>query len=138
VCICHGRSKEWKDLKDFVNDRMRLPWDEFNRVPVAGIPTAVRLSTMLDAAAIAFLVLTAEDERVDGKMQARMNVIHEAGLFQGRLGFQRAIVMLEHGCEEFSNIQGLGQIRFPEGNIKAAFHDVQLVLEREGLVQPPG
>jgi hypothetical protein len=138
VFIGHGRSKEWKDLKDFISERMQLPWDEFNRVPVAGIPNTVRLSTMLDAAAIAFLILTAEDEMADGKMQARMNVVHEAGLFQGRLGFSRAIVLLEEGCEEFSNIQGLGQIRFPKSHIKAAFHDIQLVLEREGLVEPPG
>jgi len=137
VFIGHGRSKEWKDLKDFISERMRLPWDEFNRIPVAGIPNTVRLSTMLDAAAIAFLVMTAEDEKADGKMQARMNVVHEAGLFQGRLGFSRAIVMLEEGCEEFSNIEGLGQIRFPKNNIRAAFHDVQLVLEREGLAEPP-
>ncbi len=138
VFIGHGRSKDWKDLKDFVHDRMRLPWDEFNRVPVAGIPKTVRLSAMLDAAAIAFLIFTAEDEMADGKMQARMNVVHEAGLFQGRLGFSRAIILLEEGCEEFSNIEGLGQIRFPKNNIKAAFHDVQLVLEREGLVESPG
>jgi hypothetical protein len=38
VFIGHGRSPLWKDLKDFVQDRLRLPWDEFNRVPVAGIP----------------------------------------------------------------------------------------------------
>lgn len=38
------------------------------------------------------------------------------------------------GCEEFSNIQGLGQIRFPSGNIKAIFEDIRHVLEREGLV----
>ncbi|MBV8227937.1 MAG: nucleotide-binding protein [Verrucomicrobia bacterium] len=95
------------------------------------------MSPRLDAAGIAFLVLTAEDETADGKMQARMNVVHEAGLFQGRLGFSKAIVMLEEGCEEFSNIEGLGQLRFPKNNIKAAFHDVQLVLEREGLVEPP-
>jgi len=138
VFIGHGRSKEWKDLKDFISERMRLPWDEFNRVPVAGIPNTVRLSTMLDAAAIAFLILTAEDEMADGKTQARMNVIHEAGLFQGRLGFSRAIILLENGCEEFSNIEGLGQVRFPKDNIRAAFHDVQLVLEREGIVEPPG
>jgi predicted nucleotide-binding protein len=70
-------------------------------------------------------------------MQARMNVVHEVGLFQGRLGFTRVIVMLEEGCEAFSNIEGLGQIRYPKGNIRAAFHDVQLVLEREGLVEAP-
>ena len=88
---------------------------------------------MLESAAIAFIVMTAEDELADGKVQARMNVIHEAGLFQGRLGFTRAIVVLESGCEQFSNIQGLGQIRFPEGNIKACFEEIRQVLEREGL-----
>jgi predicted nucleotide-binding protein len=50
---------------------------------------------MLDAAAFAFLVMTAEDVRGDGKLQARLNVIHEAGLFQGRLGFRKAIILLD-------------------------------------------
>jgi predicted nucleotide-binding protein len=59
---------------------------------------------------------------------------HEAGLFQGRLGFEKAIIVLEDGCKEFSNIQGLGQIRFPSGNISAAFEEIRLVLEREGLL----
>jgi len=90
---------------------------------------------MLDAAAIAFVVMTAEDEAADGKMQARMNVIHESGLFQGRLGFTKAIVLLEDGCEDFSNIHGLGQIRFPKGRIEAPFEEIRQVLEREGLVE---
>jgi predicted nucleotide-binding protein len=66
-------------------------------------------------------------------MNARLNVIHEAGLFQGRLGFQKAIILLEEGCEEFSNIHGLGQIRFPDGNISAKFEEIRKVLEREGI-----
>jgi predicted nucleotide-binding protein len=135
VFIGHGRSAAWKDLREFVRERLRLPWDEFNRVPVAGVTNIARLSQMLDSAAIAFLVMTAEDEQADGKRHARMNVVHEAGLFQGRLGFERAIVILEEGCEEFSNIQGLGQIRFPAGNISAVFEDIRQVLEREGLVE---
>ena len=89
---------------------------------------------MLDNAAIAFLIMTAEDEQSDGKLRARMNVIHEAGLFQGRLGFTRAIILLEDGCENFSNVDGLGYIKFPSGNIKACFEDIRRVLEREGLV----
>lgn len=136
VFIGHGRSRVWRDLKDFVQDRLKLPWDEFNRVPVAGVTNIARLSEMLDAAAIALLVMTAEDETADGALQARMNVVHEAGLFQGRLGFSRAIVMLEEGCEQFSNIEGLGQIRFPSGSISAAFEEVRRVLEREGLIEP--
>ena len=133
VFIGHGQSRLWRELKDFVQDRMALPWDEFNRVPVAGVTNIARLSEMLDDATVAFLVLTAEDEQKDGEVLARQNVVHEAGLFQGRLGFTRAIVLLEDGCAEFSNIQGLGQIRFPSGNISASFEEVRRVLEREGL-----
>lgn len=134
VFIGHGRSTAWRELKDFVKDRLALPYDEFNRVPVAGITNIARLSEMLDSAAVAFVIMTAEDERADGKMQARMNVIHEVGLFQGRLGFTKAIVLLEEGCEEFTNIQGLGQIRFPAGRISAIFEDIRAVLEREKVV----
>lgn len=91
---------------------------------------------MLDAAGIAFIILTGEDEQADGSVRARMNVIHEAGLFQGRLGFSKGIVLLEEGCGEFSNIEGLGQIRFPKGNIKAVFEDIRAVLEREEILVP--
>jgi predicted nucleotide-binding protein len=135
VFIGHGRSLAWREVKDFVQDRLRLPWDEFNRVPVAGVTNIARLSEMLDAAAIALLVLTAEDELADGDIQARMNVVHEAGLFQGRLGFTKAIVLLEDGCKEFTNIQGLGQIRFPKGQVSSKFEELRRVLEREGLIE---
>ncbi|MCK6502869.1 nucleotide-binding protein [Myxococcota bacterium] len=134
VFIGHGRSALWKDVKDFVQDRLGLPWDEFNRVPVAGIANAARLQQMLGDAVIAIIVLTAEDETPEGRLQARQNVIHEAGLFQGHLGFERAILLLEDGCDEFSNINGLGQIRFPKGDVSAAFEDIRRVFEREGLI----
>lgn len=134
IFVGHGRSAVWRDLKDFISERLKLPYDEFNRVPVAGVTNIVRLSEMLDSAVFAFLVLTAEDETADGEMQARMNVIHEVGLFQGRLGFSKAIVLLEEGCKPFSNIEGLGQIRFPKGNITQVFEEIRRVLEREGII----
>ncbi len=134
IFIGHGRSLLWRELKDFIVDRLKLPFEEFNRVPVAGVTNISRLSEMLDGAGCALILLTAEDEQVGGSMHARMNVIHEVGLFQGRLGFTKAIVILEEGCEEFSNIQGLGQIRFPKGNISAAFEEVRAVLEREEMI----
>ncbi len=133
VFIGHGRSLVWRELKDFIEDRLGLQCEEFNRVPVAGLSNKERLLGMLNEASIAFLIMTGEDEQPDGKFNPRMNVVHEAGLFQGRLGFERGIILLEEGCEDFSNIDGLGQIRFVKGSIKSAFEDVRQVCEREGL-----
>jgi predicted nucleotide-binding protein len=133
VFIGHGRSPTWMQLRDFLQDELHVCWDEFERVSPAGVTNTDRLAAMLDQCSMALLVMTAEDEHADGSWAARMNVVHEIGFSQGRLGFKRAIVLLEEGCGEFSNIQGLGQIRFQKGNIKSKFKEIQRVLE-EGLV----
>jgi hypothetical protein len=75
--MLHGRSLIWRELKDFVQDRLYLQWDEFNRVSSAGIATAARLLKMLDDAAFAFLVLTGEDETAEGALQARMSFMRQ-------------------------------------------------------------
>jgi predicted nucleotide-binding protein len=102
--------------------------------PAAGISTTERLQAMLDDAGFAFVIMTAEDKHADGRTYARPNVIHESGLFQGKLGTRRAIVMLEEGCSDFSNISGLTQIRFPKDDMRSAFEDVRRVLRREKLI----
>ena len=49
VCIGHGRSPLWRELKDFLVDRLHLAVDEFNRVPQpvfrqpSGSPRCLRL-----------------------------------------------------------------------------------------------
>jgi predicted nucleotide-binding protein len=134
IFIGHGHSLVWRELKDFLEDRLYLIIEEFNRISAAGITTVDRLKQMLDNADFAFLILTAEDEQNDGKHHARLNVVHEAGLFQGRHGFKRAIILREETCDEFSNIHGLGQIPFPTGKISAVFEEIRRVLEREGLI----
>ena len=134
VFVGHGHSPCWRDLKEFIVDRLNLACDEFNRVSTAGFTIPERLNQMLDQASIAFLVMTAEDEQPDGKLRARMNVIHEVGLFQGRLGLKKAIILLEDGCEKFSNIHGVLEIRFPKGEIRAAFEEIREVMEREGVL----
>jgi predicted nucleotide-binding protein len=91
------------------------------------------LETMLAQAGFAVLVLTAEDETADGARRARQNVVHEAGLFQGRLGFRRAVLLVQDGLEEFTNVAGLQHIRFTGENIEQAFYELQRVLKREQL-----
>lgn len=133
IFIGHGRSHVWFQLKDFLRDRLGLACDEFNLEPAAGISTTARLEAMLAEAGFAFVIMTAEEEHVDGKVYARPNVIHESGLFQGKLGTRKAIVLLEEGCSDFSNISGLTQIRFPHDDLRPALEEIRRVLEREGL-----
>jgi predicted nucleotide-binding protein len=138
VFIGHGRNPAWMALDKFLDKDLHLEIVEFNSEPTAGGTIIDRLKAMLGSVGFAFLIMTAEDhvgKRKDG-IRARQNVIHEIGLFQGRLGFDKAIILLEEGCERFSNIDGLIYIPFPPGNIKAAFHDIRKTLEAAGLIKP--
>jgi hypothetical protein len=129
IFIGHGRSLIWLQLRDLLTHRLGLQFEEFNRIPVAGLSVSERLRQMLDNSDFAFIILTGDDETTDGMLQARQNVVHELGLFQGRLGFERAIVLLEEGCAEFSNIAGLQEIRFPQANIMATSEEIRRILE---------
>lgn len=133
VFIGHGHSLLWLVLKTFLSETLKLECDEYNHEPSAGLSTLERLSTMLANARFAFIVMTGEDEQPGGEVRARENVVHEAGLFQGKLGFRKAIILLEEGCQTFSNIHGLTVIPFPKGNIRASFEDVRQTLKREGF-----
>ncbi len=85
----------------------------------------------MDRSTFALLVMTAEDLQADGDERARQNVVHEAGLFQGRLGFDRAIAVVEEGVEVFSNLDGIQQIRFSRGKIEETYGHVLATLRRE-------
>ena len=131
--IGHGGSLEWLKLRDFLENTLKLPYEEFNRIPQAGNITSIRLKEMLESCCIAFLIMTGEDGHADGTLHARPNVIHEIGLFQAQLGYEKTIILREEGCQGFSNIEGITYIPFPKGNIRAAFEDIRGVLKREAI-----
>jgi hypothetical protein len=131
IFIGHGRSSQWRDLKDHLTDKHEYRIIAYETGARAGHTIRDILDEMMAKSSFAILVMTAEDELADGKKQARPNVIHETGLFQGKLGFSRAIVLLEEGAEEFSNLFGVQQIRYNKNNIKETFGDVLATLKRE-------
>ena len=135
IFIGHGGSHIWRELKDFIEYTLNLPYEEYNRISPAGKTSKDRLEEMLEVCSMAFLIMTGEDEQTDGSSRARENVVHEVGLFQGKLGFEKAIILLEEGCERFSNIDGITYIGFPKGKIKAAFEDIREVLKRESILE---
>jgi predicted nucleotide-binding protein len=131
IFIGHGRSPIWKELKDHLHEKHGYAVVAYEIGARAGHTIRDVLEDMMKDSSLAVLVMTGEDELADGRLHPRLNVVHEAGLFQGHLGFSRAVILLEEGAEEFSNIQGVQQIRFARGNIKETFGDVLATIRRE-------
>lgn len=135
VFIGHGRSVLWARLKIFINDELGLDVISYESESRIGDSIVLILQKMLDEASFAVLILTAEDETAEGTKRARQNVIHEAGLFQGRLGFKKAVLLKQEGLEDLSNVAGLQYIGFQGDRIDQTFYELQRVLKREGLLK---
>lgn len=133
IFIAHGHDRQWLEVKDLV-ERLGLRPSYFESSPVAGHSVNEVLASQALNSDFAIIVATAEDTSPSGQRSPRPNVIHEMGLMQGRLGFQRVAVLLEEPCEEFSNIAGLQVIRFPAQRIRQSFHELRSVLERERII----
>jgi predicted nucleotide-binding protein len=131
VFIGHGRSAAWRDLKDHLQDKHGFTVEHYESGARAGHTIRDILEDMVSKSSIAVLVLTGEDEQKDGLFRPRQNVIHEAGLFQGRLSFSRAILLIGDGVEKFSNVDGIQHISFTKGNIKETFGEVLATIRRE-------
>jgi len=131
VFIGHGHDPQWRDLKDHLHDKQGIAVEHYEHGARAGLTILEVLNEMLTSSSFAVLVLTGEDEDAEGKLHARENVIHELGLFQGRLGLRKAIILLEEDVEEFSNIRGINQIRFSKRNIQETYGEVLAAIRRE-------
>lgn len=131
IFIGHGRSAQWRDLKDHLTDKQGYRVTAYEVGARAGHTIRDILDDLLVNSSFALLVLTAEDETSTGQMRARQNVVHELGLFQGKLGFSRAIAVVEKGTELMSNLDGVQQLQFSSGSIAEVYGDVIATLRRE-------
>ena len=129
VFIGHGRNPVWREIKDHLADKHGYRVEAYETGARAGHTIRDVLQSMLENSSFALLIHTREDETIKGDFRARQNVVHETGLFQGKLGFSRAIVLLEEGTESFTNIDGVEQIRFTK--IQETFGEVLATLRRE-------
>jgi hypothetical protein len=135
VFIGHGGDDLWMRVKLFLEETLRLTTVTYESELPVGESVVPFLEKMLTRADFAILVLTGEDETTHGTKRARQNVIHEAGLFQGKLGFKRTVMLIQEGVESFTNVAGLQYIAFAGNQVEHAFHHLLPVLIREGLVR---
>jgi predicted nucleotide-binding protein len=131
IFIGHGHDPAWRDLKDHLLHQQGLEVQSYETGARAGHTIRDILEGMLNSSAFAILVLAAEDDMTDETRRARQNVVHELGLFQGRLGWHRVLLLVETGTDLFTNIAGIQQVEYPRGHIRETFGDVIATLRRE-------
>jgi predicted nucleotide-binding protein len=135
VFIGHGRSQLWARVQLFLQDDLGLKTVTFESESRTSESIVNILEKFLDESSFAILVMTAEDETSQGSFRARQNVIHEAGLFQGRLGFDKVVILKQTETENFSNIAGLQYIPFSNDNIDQCFYELQRKLKKSGMIK---
>jgi predicted nucleotide-binding protein len=131
VFIGHGHSSAWRDLKAHLDEQLGYRVEAYETGARAGHTIRDILESMPSKSSFAMLVITAEDKWQEGTSRTREKVIHDVGLFQGRLGFDRALVAIENGVEPFSHLQGIHQLQFRRGNIREIYGEVLATLRRE-------
>jgi predicted nucleotide-binding protein len=131
IFIGHGHNPVWRDLKDHLSEKHAFKVKAYETGARAGHHIVDILKNAQRKTGFAVLVMTAENQDMDNILHARENVIHEIGLFQGKLGTERAIVLLEEGCIPFSNLAGVQYIPFSKGNIKETFGEILATIRRE-------
>ncbi len=133
VFVAHGRSPAWLAVKAFVEERFRLPVYSFESDAWGSRPVTEALTDYLGRCSFALCVLTAEDATGDGHLMARQNVVHEIGLFQGRYGFDRALMLVEEGCEFLPQGVERSTIAFPKNGIDRTFWHLDRMIEDQGF-----
>lgn len=115
VFIGHGGDTKWEVVRDFI-DAAGYDTTYFEGDDRIGRTTFEVVEQMISEASVAVIVMTGADELTDGRKLARQNVIHELGFSHARLGQRNTLILLEAGTDEPSNIAGVTEIRFPNGD----------------------
>jgi len=133
VFIAHGARPDWLAVQRFIEERFGLPVYSFESGPWSGRAVAEALAEYLDRCSLAICVLTVEDFTGDGQRMGRQNVIHEVGLFQGRHGFDRVIVLVEEGCDFVPQAARPYLVQFPRNRIGNVFYQLDEMIRSRHL-----
>lgn len=133
VFIGHGHSRLWLEVERYIEKELELKAVDFESESRASKSIEAILTGMREKTEFAIIVVTAEDKTAEGKMRPRQNVVHEAGFFQGALGFPRVVLLVQEEVEMFSNLDGLQCIRFEGSDIESTFRELVAILKRENI-----
>lgn len=131
VFISHGTNPCWEKLQYFLEDKLGRPTVELAQCSSHGRTVINKLADAATNCSHAIVLMTGDDETIDGVDRVRENVMHEIGYFQGRLGLDRVILIREKGVSIPSNLGGIVYLPFKKGRISAVFDKLAAELSYE-------
>lgn len=134
VFIAHGSSALWSVLSTHLEKKYHIKCIAYETESRANQNISTVLTSFLDRAAFAIIIITPDDEALSGARRARQNVVHEMGLFHGKLGFNKVAILLEESVEKPSNIDGLQYIGFCGNQIQKTFHEIEQSLRASFVI----
>jgi len=134
VFIAHGRSLLYLEVYRYLKEDLLLEPVAFETEDHTSQQISEILNQYLDRATVAVIVMTGEEQTMSNQLLARQNVVHEAGLFQAKLGFDRVAILKDKNAENFSNIQGLIYIPFDPQDITGCFYKLRRFLAKHEIV----
>ncbi|TKJ42831.1 hypothetical protein CEE36_06080 [candidate division TA06 bacterium B3_TA06] len=130
IFISHGHNELLKlKLKNFIAERLGLYPVILAEQPDLGLTIIEKLEKYGKDCDFALIILTADDQTVNGGIRARQNVIHELGFFHGILGRDKVLLLKQFNVELFANISGLIYKEFEDDKIESIFEDIRFAIE---------
>lgn len=129
VFISHGRSKDWLSIQQYLEKDVNLSTLELAQEPSQGKAVIQKLDDSSNKCSYAVIIMSGDDEMMDGTFRARENVIHEIGFFQGKYGLNGVCILHEEGTNIPSNVSGIVYVPYPKGTIEASFGTLRREIE---------
>ena len=137
IFIIHGHDEaKWRELRDLLEDRLKLETVVLKESPNAGKPLIQKFEEMANECCFAFALVTPDDvveKEGISYFQARPNVLFELGWFYGRFGRDRVCIIKKAGTELPSNLDGMLSVVFHE-RVGEGIIEIEDELRRAGVL----
>ncbi|GAB3406427.1 hypothetical protein GCM10027569_16910 [Flindersiella endophytica] len=138
VFVMHDENHQRQAVRRFIELDCGLRVCELNSAEVGEEDWPHLMRDYLARCSFAVCLLSSASAAIDGRASVDQNIVHQAGVFQGRYGFGRVALLAEEGCDTFSNIAGLIRLDFPAGQVESTFIELERMLLREGIMRRGG
>lgn len=90
---------------------------------------------LLNDATFAILVLTTDDETKEDRIKVHRSLVYETGLFQGKLGFKKVLILHQRGIGDLSDFTKAHSIKLIDENIEQTFNEIRQILKNENIIK---